>query len=128
MVVVSVARTQALRGATTVERNDEKLIIEATKEMLTKLCEWNGLEYDDIVSIIFSSTQDLNAAYPAVGARQLGMTQVPLMCVTELPVPGSLPLCIRCLMHIHTSRPRHELRHVYLREARRLRPDLVREE
>jgi chorismate mutase len=117
--------TRALRGATTVERNDEKLIIEATMELLTTLLEQNGLDHEEIISIIFTSTQDLNAAYPAVGARRLGLTHVPLMCATELPVLGSLPHCIRCLMHIHTVRPLHELRHVYLHEARSLRPDLT---
>jgi chorismate mutase len=118
-------RTLALRGATTVERDDAEMIIEATIEMLSALCERNGIDQEAIISILFTATQDLTAAYPAVGARRLGLTQIPLMCALELPVPGSLPLCIRCLMHIHTARPREELRHVYLRGARDLRPDWV---
>lgn len=123
--MVTGARTRALRGATTIERNDERLIIEGTMELLTILLEKNDLDHEDIISIIFTSTQDLNAAYPAVGARRLGLTHVPLLCALELPVRGSLPRCIRCLMHIHTERAPHELRHMYLREARSLRPDLT---
>ena len=86
--------------------------------------ETNNLEPADMISIIFTVTADLNAEFPAVGARRLGLTQVPLMCATEIPVPGSLSRCIRCLLHINTVLTPHELRHVYLHEARDLRPDL----
>lgn len=115
---------RALRGAITVERNDRQEILDATSELLQQLTAANALAEAQVVSVIFTMTGDLDAEFPAVAARQLGWTQVPLLCCREISVPGSLPHCIRVLMHVETGRPRAELHHVYLREAVKLRPDL----
>ena len=80
---------------------------------------------DEIVSAIFTTTSDLNSTFPAEAARTLGMHQVPLLCASEIPVPGSMPRCIRVLLHVNTSKPQSEIVHVYLRDAQRLRPDVM---
>ena len=118
-------QVRALRGATTVASDDAQSIIAASMEMLTAILDRNQLVAEDLISIVFTATADLTAAYPAVGARRLGLTQVPLLCMVEMPVEGSLPRCILCLLHIHTHLSRSKLHHVYLREARQLRPDLA---
>lgn len=115
---------RGIRGATTVEANDAQAILAATRELLSALVEANGLDVDDLASAIFSLTPDLNAAFPAAAARQLGWTRVPLFDVQEVPVPGSLPRCLRVLLHWNTDRSAAEVVHVYLRGARALRPDL----
>ena len=107
------ARLHALRGATTVDRNEAEAIVGAT--------EW--LEIADVVSCIFTLTDDLNAEFPAVAARRLGLNRVPLLCAREIPVPGSLPRVIRVLMHYYAD-DEHETKHVYLGDARGLRSDL----
>lgn len=117
--------TRALRGATTVTENTKEAIASGATELVRAIMQSNELEPVDMVSIIFTTTGDLNAEFPAVGARRLGLTQVPLLCATEIAVPGSLERVIRCLVHVNTTRRPDELRHVYLHEARRLRPDLV---
>lgn len=116
-------RLQGIRGATTVEANDAQQILEATDELLRRLHEANGLEPDDIVSALFTMTSDLNAAFPARAAEVYGWNIVAILHSTEIPVPGSLPRCIRLLVHAYTSRTRQEIRHVYLRGATVLRPD-----
>ncbi len=116
-------RVFALRGATTVERNDADAILSATGELLHELMERNALTPEAMVSVIFTLTEDLNAEFPAVAARQLGLNRVPLMCMREIPVPGSLPLVIRTMVHYYADEA-HEPRHVYLKEARALRADL----
>jgi chorismate mutase len=116
---------RGLRGATTVEKNDAEQMLEATTELLLSLIEANGLREEDVASVTFSSTPDLDAICPAVAARQLGWTRTALLCVQEMAVPGSLPRCIRVLIHWNTERSIDELAHVYLREARTLRPDWV---
>lgn len=116
-------RLYALRGATTVDANDREQILAATSELLAEILGRNELLPDEVVSCIFSMTEDLDAEFPAVAARELGFNAVPLLCTREIPVPGSLPRTIRVLMHFHAA-PDHEPRHVYLREARRLRTDL----
>jgi chorismate mutase len=113
----------ALRGATTVERNDADSILSATEELLRELMSRNTLMPEEMVSAIFTVTDDLDAAFPAVAARQLGLSRVPLMCMREIPVPGSLPLVIRTMVHYYADAD-HEPRHVYLKEARALRADL----
>lgn len=116
-------RLVALRGATSVEANERDAILSRTVEMLTELMERNGLAPDDCVSAIFTVTADLNAEFPAVAARQIGFEQVPLLCAQEIPVPGSLPLAVRIMLHAYAPAG-FTARHVYLHEAKALRADL----
>jgi len=115
---------RGVRGATTVERNERGEILARTEELLRALVERNGIEVSDIVSALFSVTDDIDAEFPAVAARRLGWMYTPLMCTREIPVPGSLPLCVRVLLHVNSDRPQEDIIHLYLREARKLRPDL----
>jgi chorismate mutase len=116
-------RLYALRGANSVERNDAQAILDATDELMRELISRNDLDADALVSVIFTLTDDLNAEFPAVAARRLGLDTVPLLCTREVPVPGSLPRVIRVLAHYYASEE-HKPRHVYLRDARSLRTDL----
>ena len=116
-------RLFALRGANHVTTNDREAILSATDELMRELMERNSLEPEAMVSCIFTLTDDLNAEFPAVAARNLGLSRVPLLCTREVPVPGSLPQVIRVLVHYYASED-HEPRHVYLGEARVLRADL----
>jgi chorismate mutase len=116
-------RLFALRGANTVERNEAEAILEATKLLMRELMSRNDLGADAMVSCIFTLTEDLDAEFPAVAARAIGLSRVPLMCAREVPVPGSLPRVIRVLVHYYADED-HESRHVYLGEARALRADL----
>ena len=115
---------KAIRGATTSE-NTRDSIISNTKSLLNEILAANNLETDQIISALFSCTKDLNAAYPAVAARGLGMTQASLMCVQEMDVPGSLPMCIRVQITAVTSGTQGDAKHIYMKEARALRPDLI---
>jgi chorismate mutase len=117
------ARLHGIRGATTVAHNDAGEILAATDELLRALIEANGLQPDDIVSALFTVTNDLDAAFPARAAEDFGWNIVALLHAREIPVPGSLPLCIRLLIHAYTSRGRAEIKHCYLRGATVLRPD-----
>ena len=116
-----------IRGATSVAKNDEAAILEATQELLDKMCTANEIPIEQIVSVIFTVTSDLNAVYPARAARDMGWQQTPLLCTADMDVPGSLPRCVRVLMHVDIDRPQAEVRHVYLGEARSLRPDWAKE-
>jgi chorismate mutase len=116
-------RLRALRGATTVAANDSEAILDATDELVREVIARNGLRVEDMVSCIFSCTDDLDAEFPAVAARRMGMSGVPLLCTREMPVPGSLPRVIRLLLHTYAD-PDDPARHVYLREAVGLRRDL----
>jgi chorismate mutase len=116
-------RLFALRGANSVERNDAQAILDATDELMRELMARNELAADALVSVIFTLTDDLDAEFPAVAARRLGLDGVPLLCAREVPVPGALPRVIRVLAHYYAPET-HEPRHVYLREARALRADL----
>ncbi len=116
---------RALRGATTVGEDTPESIAAATRELLTELAARNGFEASDIVSAIFTVTPDLRSDFPARAARSLGWEDVSLLCTTEIPVPHALARCIRVLLYVETRRPRAELKHVYLRGARALRPDLL---
>ena len=116
-------RLHALRGATTVEQNEEEAILAATRELMSRLMERNDLAPEQIVSCIFTATTDLNAQFPAVAARDLGLDRVPLLCGQEIDVPGALERVIRVLIHYYAG-DGHEPQHVYLREARTLREDL----
>ncbi|HEX4714282.1 MAG TPA: chorismate mutase [Ktedonobacteraceae bacterium] len=113
---------RGIRGATTVERNDREEILSATTELLQLMIRRNGLQTEDVASAIFSLTEDLDAEFPAVAARLLGWTDVPLMCSREIPVPGSLGKCVRILLHVNTTRSLAEIQHVYIRGAVDLRP------
>ena len=116
-------KLRALRGATTVAENEADAILEATDELVREVIARNGLEIDDMVSCIFTCTDDLDAEFPAVAARRLGLNRVPLLCAREMGVPGSLPRVIRLMLHCYAD-PDSEPQHVYLREARALRRDL----
>src|SRR5437868_3328875 len=116
-------RLFALRGANQVDANEAAAILAATDELMRELMERNSLTPEAMVSCIFTLTDDLNAEFPAVAARALGLNRVPLLCTREVPVPGSLPRVIRVLLHYYASED-HEPRHVYLGEARALRVDL----
>lgn len=117
-------RLVALRGATSVGHDDAEAIAEATAELLSELLARNDIAASDVVSIVFTATPDLTAAFPAAAARRIGISDVPLLGAVEMEVPGALPRCVRVLMHLYSDRPRTELRHVYLRAATRLRNDL----
>jgi chorismate mutase len=116
-------RLRALRGAITVDANDADEILDATEELVREVMQRNSLEPADMVSCIFTCTDDLNAEFPAVAARRLGLSTVPLLCTRELAVPGSLPRVIRLMLHCYQDAG-SEPRHVYLREAVSLRRDL----
>lgn len=115
---------RAVRGATQVNVDDRGQIIEATIEMVNEVLSRNNLDGDDLISVIFTVTPDLNAEFPAYAARQAGLAEVPLLCATEIPVPGSMPRVIRMLAHVETDLARSEIRHAYLRGAADLRTDL----
>ena len=116
-------RMFALRGATTVDKNDPQAILGATEWLMREIMRRNGLVPSDVISCIFTMTDDLDAEFPAVAARNIGFDQVPLMCAREVPVPGSLPMVIRVLMHYYSG-DNHRTQHVYLGEARNLRSDI----
>ncbi len=118
---------RALRGATTVENNDEQLILDATAELLKLMVTANEINTKDIISVVFSITSDLNAAFPAAAARQLGWTDIALLDTAQADVPGSLERCIRVLMHFNTEKQNDELKYIYLKEAKKLRPDIISE-
>lgn len=112
---------RGIRGAITVEENSARAILAATRELLCALVDRNALTLDQIAAAFFTTTPDLNAEFPAVGARQLGWQHVPLICSHEMNVPGALPACIRVLLLVNTDKAPHEIEHVYLREAVNLR-------
>ena len=115
---------RAIRGATTVDGDTPAQIGERTVALLEAMFERNGIAHDDLISIWFTVTEDLASAFPATGARTIGLGDVPLLCAREIPVPGSMARCIRVLAHLHTDRARNELHHVYLEGAVSLRDDL----
>jgi chorismate mutase len=116
---------RGIRGATSVEADDKEMILAATRELLEEICRANEIQdYEQIVSAIFTTTSDLTSTFPAEAARTMGMGQVPLLCATEIPVPGSLPRCIRILLHVNAEKKQAEIQHIYLGEAKRLRPDM----
>ena len=114
--------TRGIRGATTVERNDRDEILVATTELLNLIVQLNGLRSEDVAYVWFTATPDLDAEFPAFAARELGWTEVPLMCGREIPVPGALPFCIRALVSWNTSKSQREIKHVFLHGAKELRP------
>ncbi|ACX52398.1 chorismate mutase [Ammonifex degensii KC4] len=122
MVLIPV---RGIRGAITVKENTREAILEATKELLLALVRENKLAVEDIAGIFFTLTPDLNAEFPALAARELGWHYVPLLCAREIDVPGSLPRVIRVLLLANTEKSQEEIKHLYLREAAVLRPDLA---
>ena len=122
-----VIRCRGLRGATTVEANAREAILEATAELLAELMRANDLQIEDVASALFTTTRDLTAEFPAVAANRMGFSDTALLCGHEMDVPGSLPMCLRILLHVNTEKAPHELVHVYLRGAKALRPDRVHE-
>jgi chorismate mutase len=116
-------KLRALRGAITVDANDAEAILSATTELVREVMERNELSPDDVVSCIFTCTDDLDAEFPAVAARRIGLSAVPLLCAREIGVSGALPRVIRLLMHYYAE-PEMSVKHVYLREAVSLRRDL----
>lgn len=116
---------RAVRGAIQVEQDDPAVISAGTRELLAEIIRRNGIVADDFISVVFTMTPDLASGFPAVAARDLGLTDVPLLCATEIGVPNALDRVIRLLAHIESDLPRSAIRHVYLRGAARLRPDLA---
>lgn len=114
---------RGIRGATTAAANTAEDILEATQELVTVLIALNDLDTDDIVSAIFTTTPDLTAMFPALAARTFGWTEVPMMCAHEMDVPGSLAQAVRVLVHVNTRKAASEIRHVYLKGAKQLRPE-----
>ena len=117
---------RGIRGATTVTADEPDLILQATRELLEEiLAENEGMRPKDVASALFTVTDDLASTFPAQGARQMGWGLVPMLCAREIPVPNSLPRVIRVLVHWNTDLPQDQITHVYLRDAVKLRPDLV---
>jgi chorismate mutase len=114
---------RGLRGATTAAANTSEAILEATEELLSALQDANGFAPEDVESAIFTSSPDLTAEYPARAARGLGWTDVPLLGTAEVAVPAGLRRCIRVLLHFYTTKQQQALKHIYLRDAAKLRPD-----
>jgi chorismate mutase len=115
---------RGLRGATTCGVDTPEEITAATQELLLTMMERNDLDHDDVVSVIFTTSTDLTSTFPATAARGVGFGDIPLLCASEIAVPGSMPRCVRVLMHVYSTRGRNEIRHVYLRQAQSLRDDL----
>jgi chorismate mutase len=115
---------RALRGATTCVEDTPKEISGVTRELIQMMMQRNDLVHDDVISVLLTTSPDLTSTFPAAAAREVGFGDVPLMCASEINVPGAMPRCIRIMMHVYTTRKRDELHHIYLRDARSLRDDL----
>jgi chorismate mutase len=115
---------RAVRGAIQIDSDDRESILAGTSELVTEVLRRNELGTDDLISVLFTATPDLTAEFPAYAARVLGLSDVPLLCACEIPVPGAMPRVLRLMAHAETTRPRAEIRHVYLRGAIQLRTDL----
>jgi chorismate mutase len=115
---------RAARGAIAVDADTAESVLESTRKLLTGILERNQIGHDDLISILFTVTDDLRSVFPAEAARQLGMGDVPLLCAREIPVAGAMPSVVRVLLHFHSSRPLADVVHVYLDGAERLRDDL----
>jgi chorismate mutase len=115
---------RGLRGATTVDEDSVEQVTQRSQELILRLMERNDLAEDDIVSVLFTATADVTSIFPATAIREIGFGAVPLLCAAEIAVPGAMPLCIRVLLHVHTTKSRDDIRHVYLHGAQGLRDDL----
>lgn len=116
---------RAIRGAIQVDADDRDAILEGTAELVSTVMSRNDLTTDDVISVLFTVTPDLTSEFPALAARKLGFHAVPLMCATEIPVPGALPRVVRLMAHVETDTPRSQIAHVYLRGAAALRLDIA---
>nr|WP_218909582.1 chorismate mutase [Nocardiopsis sinuspersici] len=116
---------RAIRGAVQIDADERDQVLEATAELVSEVMRRNALETDDVISVLFTATPDLKSEFPALAARKLGFTDVPLMCATEIAVPHALPRVVRLMAHVETDRPRSDLQHVYLRGAQALRLDIA---
>jgi chorismate mutase len=116
---------RAIRGAVQIDADERDELLAATTELVNEVMTRNGLTTDDVISVLFTATPDLTSAFPALAARKLGFTDVPLMCASEIAVPDALPRVVRLMAHVETERPRSELHHVYLRGAQALRLDIA---
>jgi chorismate mutase len=114
---------RAIRGAVQVDADERAVVLGGTAELVTEVMARNVLVPDDVISVLFTTTPDLTAEFPALAARNLGFQDVPLLCASEIAVPGAMPRVVRLMMHLETSRPRSAIQHVYLRGAAALRPD-----
>ena len=117
---------RALRGATTVDVDTAEQITERVQTLVREMLDRNGIDKDDLISVIFTATPDLTAEFPALAARKAGLSGVPLLCASEIDVPGALPRVVRLMAHVETPRAATEVRHIYLHGAAALRPDLER--
>jgi chorismate mutase len=115
---------RGLRGATTVDADTVTQVTERSQELMLRIMERNDLVEDDIVSVLFTATADVTSIFPATAIREIGFGAVPLLCAAEIAVPGAMPRCIRVLLHVHTTRTRDQIHHVYLHGAQGLRDDL----
>ncbi len=116
---------RAIRGAVQVDADERELVIEATAELVSEVMRRNGLSPGDVISVLFTATTDLTSEFPALAARKVGFSDVPLMCASEIAVPHGMPRVVRLMAHVETGRPRSELHHVYLRGAQALRLDIA---
>jgi chorismate mutase len=116
---------RAVRGAVQVGGNDRSEVLAGTAELVTEVLNRNELSTDDVISVIFTATPDLNAEFPALAARKLGFQEVPLLCAAEIDVPGAMPHVVRLMMHVETAKPRSAVQHVYLHGAAALRLDIA---
>ncbi|MBI51905.1 MAG: chorismate mutase [Chloroflexi bacterium] len=114
-----------IRGAITIENNDSLEIVKGSEELLSEIIKLNNIASEDIVSIFFSTTKDLNAEYPTVAARNIGLINTALMCTHEMDVPNGLEKCVRILLHVNANQGYNNIKHVYLKGAKSLRPDLI---
>lgn len=117
-------RVRGLRGATTVDADTTEQVTDRTRELVVAMLDRNGVDKEDLISIIFTATDDVHTVFPATAARACGLGDVPLLCARELDIDGGTPRCIRVLMHLNTEKDRSQLHHVYLQGARSLRDDL----
>ena len=116
---------RAIRGAIQVDADERQAVLDGTAELVTAVMDRNGLSTDDVISVIFSATADLRAEFPALATRSLGFQEVPLLCCSEIDVPGAMPRVVRLMMHVETERSRSQMQHVYLRGATALRLDMA---
>lgn len=116
---------RAIRGAVQVEADEREAILDGTAELVREVMARNELSTEQVISVVFSATPDLSAEFPALAARSLGFQEVPLLCCTEINVPGAMPRVVRLMMHVETERPRPAMQHVYLRGAAALRLDIA---
>lgn len=118
-------QVRAIRGAVQIDVDERRAILDGTSELVAAMMSRNGLSTDDVISVIFTATPDITAEFPALAARSLGFQEVPLLCCTEMSVPGSMPRVVRLMMHVQTGKNRSEIQHVYLRGAVALRLDIA---